>query len=52
MTFLRGRPLDPQRLCDTVSYELTQGEISEQALYEQTTAYIRYYYNQVRLLNR
>ena len=52
MVDLRGRPLYPQRLCDTVSYELTQGEISEQALYEQTTAYIRHYYNQARLLNR
>ncbi len=52
MVDLRGRPLYPQRLCNTVSYELTQGEISEQALYDQTTAYIRHYYNQARLLNR
>lgn len=52
MVDLRGRPLYPQRLCDTVSYELTQGEIGEQALYEQTTTYIRHYYNQARLLNR
>jgi len=52
MVDLHGRPLYPERLCDTVSYELTQGEVSEQALYDQTTAYIRHYYNQARLLNR
>src|SRR5690606_24626860 len=46
------RSSDLERLCDTVSYELTQGDISEQALYDQTTAYIRHYYNQARLLNR
>ncbi len=52
MVDLHGRPLYPERLCDTVSYELTQGTVSEQALYDQTTAYIRHYYNQARLLNR
>ncbi|BAU49568.1 helicase [Sulfurifustis variabilis] len=52
MVDLRGRPLYPERLCNTVSYELTQGDVSEQALYDQTTAYIRHYYNQARLLNR
>lgn len=52
MVDLHGRPLYAERLCDTVSYELTQGDISEQALYDQTTAYIRHYYNQARLLNR
>lgn len=52
MVDLRGKPLYPERLCDTVSYDLSQGEISEQALYDRTTAYIRHYYNQARLLNR
>lgn len=52
MVDLRGKPLYPERLCDTVSYDLSQGEISEQALYNRTTAYIRHYYNQARLLNR
>lgn len=52
MVDLRGKPLYAQRLCDTVSYDLSQGEISEQALYDRTTAYIRHYYNQARLLNR
>lgn len=52
MVDLRGKPLYPERLCDTVSYSLSQGEISEQALYDRTTAYIRHYYNHARLLNR
>ncbi|MCX7673673.1 MAG: helicase-related protein, partial [Thiobacillaceae bacterium] len=49
---LHGKPLFPERICDTVSYDLSQGEVSEQALYDRTTAYIRHYYNQARLLNR
>ena len=52
MVDLRGNALYPERLCDTVSYDLSQGEVSEQALYERTTTYIRHYYNQARLLNR
>ena len=52
MVDLAGRPLFPVRVCDTVSFELTQGEVSEQTLYDRTTAYIRHYYNLARLLNR
>ena len=52
MVDLRGKALYPERLCDTVSYDLSQGEVSEQALYDRTTTYIRHYYNQARLLNR
>ncbi len=52
MVDLLGRPLYAERICDTVSYELTQGEVSEQALYDRTTAYIRHYYNLARVLNR
>ncbi|MDR2030997.1 MAG: DUF3883 domain-containing protein, partial [Azoarcus sp.] len=52
MVDLRGKPLYPERLCNTVSYDLSQGDIGEQALYDRTTAYIRHYYNQARLLNR
>ncbi len=52
MVDLRGQPLYPERRCDTVSYELSQGDISEQALYDRTTTYIRHHYNQARLLNR
>ncbi len=52
MVDFQARPLFPERLCNTVSYDLSQGEFGEQTLYDQTTAYIRYSYNQARLLNR
>ena len=52
MVDFQSRPLFPERLCDTVSYELSQGESSEQSLYDQTTAYIRHSYNQAKLLNK
>ena len=45
-------PLYPQRNCDTLSYELSQGAGSEQEIYSATTDYIRYYYNRARVLNR
>ena len=32
-----GKAIYPQRLSDTVGYELSRGEDSEQALYERTT---------------
>lgn len=47
-----GNPLYPQRISDTLSYDLTQGEESEQALYEATTDYIQSYYNRAQTLNR
>ncbi|MEI8190350.1 MAG: helix-turn-helix domain-containing protein, partial [candidate division NC10 bacterium] len=37
MVSLDGRPLYPTRISDTLTYKLTQGEIGEQALYDQTT---------------
>ena len=52
MVTLHGQPLYPPRLCDTISYELAQGNSSEQFLYDETTAYIRHYYNQAGVLNR
>ena len=52
MVDIEGNPLFPVRLCDTVKYELSQGEISEKTLYDQTTAYINNYYNQAQVLNR
>ena len=52
MLTLAGAPLYPQRLCDTHSYVLSQGAVSEQALYDRTTAYIRHYYNLARMWNR
>ena len=47
-----GSPLYPQRNCATLSYDLSQGPQSEQELYDETTEYIRYYYNRAEVLNR
>ena len=47
-----GSPLYPERRCDTLSYELTQGTGSEQELYDATTDYISSHYNRARVLNR
>jgi SNF2 family DNA or RNA helicase/DNA-binding XRE family transcriptional regulator len=52
MVLLDGRPLYPTRVSDTLGYELTQGEVSEQALYDATTEYLRYVYNRAKMLNR
>ena len=47
-----GSAIYPTRLSDTLSYDLTQGETSEQRLYDETTNYIRFFYNRARILNR
>ncbi len=47
-----GSRIYPTRVSDTLSYDLTQGDVSEQRLYDETTAYIRSYYNRARMLNR
>jgi len=52
MVHLDGSPLYPKRISDTLGYDLSQGEISEQALYNETTDYLRFVYNKARLLNR
>jgi len=52
MVYFDGRPIYPQRISDTHSYDLTQGPESEQQLYDETTDYIQHYYNQARILNR
>ncbi|HVB75961.1 MAG TPA: helicase-related protein [Ktedonobacteraceae bacterium] len=52
LVYLDGRPIYPTRISDTLSYELTSGEVSEQALYDATTRYISISYNRARLLNR
>jgi superfamily II DNA or RNA helicase len=52
MVNFEGKRIYPDRVSDTLSYDLSQGEISEQALYDQTTAYIEHYYNRARILNR
>jgi superfamily II DNA or RNA helicase len=52
MVNFAGNPLYPRRQSDTHSYDLTQGEASEQRLYDLTTDYIEHYYGRARLLNR
>lgn len=52
MVYLDGRPLYPKRISDTLGYELSQGDVSEQKLYDETTSYLRYVYNRAKLLNR
>jgi superfamily II DNA or RNA helicase len=52
MVFLNGKPLYPKRISDTLGYDLTQGPVSEQTLYDETTDYMRYVYNRAKLLNR
>ena len=52
MVRLDGSPLYPERTCDTLSYDLTKGPDSEQELYEETTDYLRSFYNQARVLNQ
>ncbi len=52
MVYLDGRPLYPKRLSDTLGYELSQGDVSEQRLYDETTNYLRFVYNKAKMLNR
>lgn len=52
MIHFDGRPIYPQRISDTHSYDLTPGGEGEQRLYDETTEYIEHYYNQARILNR
>ena len=52
MVYLDGRPMYPKRVSDTLGYDLTQGDVSEQKLYDETTDYLRFVYNKAKLLNR
>ena len=52
MVKLDGSKLYPPRFSDTLGYELTQGRISEQQLYEETTLYLQRIYNKAKILNR
>lgn len=52
MVTFDGKPLYPKRTTDTFSYDLTQGKVSEQALYDETTKYLRFIYNRAKLLNK
>ncbi len=52
MVRLDGSPIYPMRVSDTLSYDLSQGDVSEQRLYNETTTYINDYYNRAKILNR
>ena len=52
MVKLDGTPLYPQRVCDTLGFDLSQGPGSEQELYDETSKYIRDVYNKASTLNR
>ncbi len=52
MVYLDGRPMYPKRISDTHGYDLAQGPISEQTLYDETTEYLRFVYNKAKMLNR
>ncbi len=52
MVRLDGKPLYPKRVADTLGYSLTQGEVSEQRLYEECSEYLRHVYNKAKLLNQ
>jgi len=47
-----GTRIYPTRQSDTLSYGLSPGPEGEQTLYDETTEYIRTFYNRARLLNR
>jgi len=52
MVRLDGQPLYPVRHCDTLGYALSQGEVGEQRLYDETTDYLRHVYNKAKVLNQ
>ena len=52
MVTLDGKPLYPTRISDTLGYDLTKGDVSEQSLYDRTTDYLQTLYNKAKLLNR
>ncbi len=52
MVYLDGRPLYPKRISDTLASKLSQGDTSEQTLYDETTDYLRLVYHKAKLLNR
>ncbi|MEZ5399161.1 MAG: helicase-related protein [Bryobacteraceae bacterium] len=52
MVKLSGEPLYPRRIADTLGFDLAQGEVSEQRLYDETTEYLQHVYNKAKLLNQ
>jgi len=51
MVYFDGTPLYPERVSDTLGFDLASGPTSEQELYDQTTAYMRTFYNRAGILN-
>ncbi|MGH9385840.1 MAG: helicase-related protein [Vicinamibacterales bacterium] len=51
MVYFDGRPLYPQRVSDTLGFDLTSGPKGEQELYDRTTTYMRTFYNRAGILN-
>ena len=45
-------PIIAARFADTLGYDLSQGEVSGQRLYDNTTEYLRHVYNKAKMLNR
>jgi len=52
MVWYSGQPIYPKRDSVTLSFSLTQGEPSEQQLYDETSRYIDDYYNRASQVNR
>ncbi len=52
MVDFENQAIYPRRVSDTLSYDLTQGQVSEQRLYDETSQYISTFYNRARILNR
>ncbi len=52
MISFAGKPLYPVRTSDSLSYTLSQGDMSEQTLYDKMTYYLSHTYNQAQMLNR
>lgn len=52
MVRIDGTPIYPMRKSDTLGFDLTQGPVSEQALYDRMTIYMQTFYNRAQVLNR
>jgi superfamily II DNA or RNA helicase len=52
MVTFEGEPIYPERISNTLTYDLSHGPVSEQRLYDEATAYLQTTYNQARMLNR
>ena len=51
MVYFDGTPLYPERVSDTLGFDLAPGPTSEQELYARTTTYMRTFYNRAGILS-